>query len=300
MQQVLVDGCCSSPCNVSSGVPQGSVLGPVLFLLYINDIAEGICSHIKLFADDCLIYRTIQSSSDQHILQQDLNAFVKWAEKWQMKFNTAKCKIMQMTNHHNKLLFMYKMYGSPLVTTEQHSYLGVQLHHKLSWQPHIQYTCNKACKILGFLQRNLRHCPVDLRQLAYKQFVLPILEYCAPIWDPYHQKYIRQIEMVQHRAARFVLGKPWRRCERDSITNMLNQLNWTTLEKQRKYARLTLLYKILHKLICIPESYLPQLSTSRTRCHHEFKFLHYQTNVDGYKYAFFQEPYLTGIISLRT
>ena len=292
LQQVLVDGCCSSPCNVSSGVPQGSVLGPVLFLLYINDIAEGICSHIKLFADDCLIYRTIQSSSDQHILQQDLNALVKWAEKWQMKFNTAKCKIMQMTNHHNKLLFTYKMYGSPLVTTEQHSYLGVQLHHKLSWQPQIQYTCNKASKILGFLQRNLRHCPVDLRQLAYKQFVLPILEYCAPIWDPYHQKYIRQIEMVQHRAARFVLGKPWRRCERDSITNMLNQLNWTTLEKRRKYARLTLLYKILHKLICIPESYLPQLSTSRTRCHHEFKFLHYQTNVDSYKYACFPRTVL--------
>ena len=114
LQQVLVDGCCSSPCNVSSGVPQGSVLGPVLFLLYINDIAEGICSHMKLFADDCLIYRTIQSSSDQHILQQDLNALVKWAEKWQIKFNTAKCKIMQMTNHHNKLLFMYKMYGNPL------------------------------------------------------------------------------------------------------------------------------------------------------------------------------------------
>ena len=209
-----------------------------------------------------------------------------------MKFNTAKCKIMQMTNHHNKLLFMYKMYGSPLVTTEQHSYLGVQLHHKLSWQPHIQYTCNKASKILGFLQRNLRHCPVDLRQLTYKQFVLPILEYCAPIWDPYHQKYIRQIEMVQHKAARFVLGKPWRRCERDSITNMLNQLNWTTLEKRRKYARLTLLYKILHKLICIPESYLPQLSTSRTRCHHEFKFLHYQKNVDSYKYAYFPRTIL--------
>ena len=73
---------------------------------------------------------------------------------------------------------------------------------------------------------------VDLRQLAYKQFVLPILEYCAPIWDAYHQKYIRQIEMVQHRAARFVLGKPWRRCERDSITNMLNQLNLTTLGKR--------------------------------------------------------------------
>ena len=66
-------------------------------------------------------------------------------------------------------------------------YIDVTNDRKLSWQPHIQYTCNKAGKILGFLQRNLWHCPTDLRQLAYKQFILPILEYCAPIWDPYHQ-----------------------------------------------------------------------------------------------------------------
>ena len=112
LQQVVVDGCCSSPCKVFSGVPQGSVLGPVLFLLYINDIAEGICSHIKLFADDCLIYRIIQSPSDQHTLQQGLNTLVNWAEKWQMKFNIAKCKIMQMTNRHNKLPFTYTMYDS--------------------------------------------------------------------------------------------------------------------------------------------------------------------------------------------
>ena len=75
--------------------------------------------------------------------------------------------------------------------------------------------------------------------------------------------------------------------ERDSITNMLNKLKWTTLEKRQKCARLTLLYKILHKLIYIPECYLPQLSISRIRSHHEFKFLHYQTNIDSYKYAFF-------------
>ena len=91
LQQVLVDGCCSSPCKVSSGIPQGSVFGPVLFLLYIytyiNDITEGICCHIKLFVDDCLIYRTIQSPSNQHILQQDLNELVKWVEKWQIKSN---------------------------------------------------------------------------------------------------------------------------------------------------------------------------------------------------------------------
>ena len=86
-QQVVVDGCFSSPCKVSAGVPQGSVLGPTLFLLYINDISEGIHSQIKLFADDCLVYRNVQTSTDQQILQQDLNTLIKWADKWQMKFN---------------------------------------------------------------------------------------------------------------------------------------------------------------------------------------------------------------------
>ena len=103
----------------------------------------------------------------------------------------------------------------PLAVTEQHLYLGVKLHYKLSWKPHIDYICNKANKTIGFLKCNLHHCPKHLCELAYKQFVIPVLEYCLPIWDPYHQSYIDQIEMVQHRAARFVTGKPWRRDQRE-------------------------------------------------------------------------------------
>ena len=93
--------------------------------------------------------------------------------------------------------------------------------------------------------------------------------------------------MVQHRAARFVLGRPWRRHQRDSITTMLSTLKWPVLYERRRWARLTLLYKLLHNLLQIPECYLPSLSTSRTRCHHNFKFTHYQTSINNYKYAFF-------------
>ena len=106
--------------------------------------------------------------------------------------------------------------------------------------------------------------------------------------------------MVQHRAARFVLGKPWRRCERDSITNMLNQLNWTTLEKRRKYARLTLLYKILHKLICIPESYLPHYLHQKLGAIMNLNFYTTRQMLTATNMHIFQELYLTGIISLRT
>ena len=127
MQQVLVDHCFSSPCKTSWGserVPQDSVLDPTLFLLCINDIPEGVHNHIKLFADDCLIYRTIQSPSDQYILQQDLNTLVKW-EKLHTKFNT---KVW------NYGIDKTPQWSTPLVTIEQH--IWVHLHHRLSWKPY--------------------------------------------------------------------------------------------------------------------------------------------------------------------
>ena len=152
--------------------------------------------------------------------------------------------------------------------------------------------CNKPNIILGFLQRCLQHCPIHLRQLAYKQFVLPALEYCSPIWDPYHQKYTRHatIEMVQHRAAHFVMGRPWRRHQRGSITawHMFNQLEWPTLEERWRCAKLinSIAQNSYHTtwyiyLNIVFHNYPHQEQDGSY--HHEFKFLHYQTNViDSY------------------
>ena len=288
LQRVVVDGSFSSPSEVTSGVPQGSVLGPTLFLLYINDLDSGIRSSVRLFADDCLIYRTIYSPLDHLILQEDLSNLSLWANKWQMKFNIDKCSILQMSNRQHKSSFEYSMLGSSLKTVEQHIYLGVQLHHKMSWHPHVNYICSKTNRLLGFLQRNLQSCPKYLREKSYKQFILPILEYCSTIWDPHHQCSIHQIEMLQHRAARFVLGRPWRRDNCDSITLMLEGLNWPSLELRRKCARLILLYKILNNYLIIPSSYLPLPSPiTSTRSNHSYKFLHYQTSINNYKYSFF-------------
>ena len=87
---------------------------------------------MKLFADDCLIYRVIHSTADHQALQQDLITLSKWAHKWQMAFNISKCKIMTVSNQHSKSIFTYEMNGIPLAVTEQHLYLEVKLHHKLS------------------------------------------------------------------------------------------------------------------------------------------------------------------------
>ena len=98
----MVEGINSSPCGVTSGVPQGSVLGPVLFLMYINDIGLNIHSEIRLFADDILLYQPIRTPNDHLQLQGDLNTLTKWASDWKMSFNIPKCKIIQFTTHRNK------------------------------------------------------------------------------------------------------------------------------------------------------------------------------------------------------
>ena len=287
-QQVVIEGTYSSPCKVTSGVPQGTVLGPTLFLLYINDLISNIQSTVRLFADDCLIYRPINSPNDHQLLQQDLNTLNTWAKTWQMKFNVDKCCILQLSKHHHKTTFLYHMSNKPLKVVEQHSYLGIIIDHHLSWGPQVNHVCNKATRLIGFLQRNLRSCSRALKELSYKQFILPVLEYAAAIWDPYHLKDINKIEMIQHRAARFVLNRPWRRNMRDSITDMLTSLEWPPLQLRRKCARLSLLYKIIHNLTEIPNSYLPTLSpVTITRSNHEQKFLHYHTSIDNYKYSFF-------------
>ena len=117
------------PHAVTSGVPQGSVLRPTLFLIYINDLVTHIQSTVPLFADDCLIYCPISTPADHQILQEYLQKLSAWADKWEMKFNINKCCIMQLSKHHHKNEFLYSMSGKVLKIVEQHSYLGVITDH---------------------------------------------------------------------------------------------------------------------------------------------------------------------------
>jgi hypothetical protein len=281
-QRVVLDGTPSSYLPVHSGVPQGTVLGPVLFLLFINDIADNIKSNIRLFADDCLLYRTITNENDHQMLQADLDRLISWSDTWQMSFNASKCFVMQTTLVKKQPTESYSINNTILAKVESNPYLGVHLHNKLSATKHVDTITNKANRVLGFLRRNLKQCPKEVKEKAYHAMVQPHLEYASSVWDPHTKENKAKINMVQRRGARFVLNR-YRR--RDSPTQMLGELGWPTPERKRTEARLILLYKIVFQLVAIPVTYLPPLAQTRTRHSHSLKYQRYQTNVMAYQYS---------------
>ena len=203
-QQVLLEVVYSSSITVASGVPQGTVFGPLLFILYLNDLPEGISSQVRLMADDCILYLEINALNDCQDLQKEINTLCNWESKWQMKFNIDKCYIMHVTHKMNPQLMTYNMNGRPIEVTASHTYFGIGISNKLSWAEHISNTVSKANKVLGLLRRNLHSCSPFVKETAYMSLVRPRLEYCSCTWDPYHQEYENKLESVQRRAAKFV------------------------------------------------------------------------------------------------
>ena len=285
---MVVDGYSSEESPVLSGVPQGSVLGPVLFLIFINDIAGSLQSPVQLFADDCRVYREISSKEDQAILQKDLNTLVSWAHTWGMEFNIAKCNILTITwQRKNKLGFTYKMNNQKVAGIRDTKYLGVIFNEKLKWDTHIANISGAANRMLGFLWRNLKHCPKTLKEKAYKSYVRPKLEYCSSVWDPHYQKDIKKLEMVQHRAARYVTNNPHRRLgQQISITKKIKELGWQPLEERRRNNRLVLLFKVSNNLVEVPSQYHPILRVPQPSRGNNCQYLRPQAEVDTFSNSF--------------
>ena len=251
-QRVVVDGVASQPRDVLSGIPQGTCLGPILFLYYINDITSGIESQMRLFADDALIYRPINTAEDHHILQRDLHKLEEWAKMWDMRFNPAKCYILSVKHTDNRSSHFYTLHGQVLKSVPNNPYLGVIFSDDMSFNTHIRKVCAKASRTLGFLNRNLKNCPQKFRETAYISMCRSVLEYAAPIWDPYLQGEVDQLERIQRKGARFVT-RDFR--QRSSVTSMMHDLEWEPLAERRTKARLILMYLIINGEVAIPASY---------------------------------------------
>ena len=285
-QRVVVNGSQSEWCDVTSGVPQGSVLGPSLFLVFINDIIDDVSSPIRLFADDSIIYRNINSAADHQILQSDVFKLFDWSTRWQMSFNVQKCYVISITRKTTKKSnFIYKMSGQTLPVVPSSKYLGITVSEKLKWSEHIKDITSGARKVLGLLERNLSQCPQKVKQSAYFALVRPKLEYSSPAWNPYIDKDVNNLEKVQRRAARFVS------CDYSqdaSVTSMLSKLGWDSLECRRTLASLALFYKIQNGLVNIsfPAGVVPKRHT-RSTSGHPYQYIQLSPSKDSYRYSFY-------------
>ncbi len=246
-QRVVVDGETSDEVAVTSGVPQGSVLGPSLFLYYINDMPEKTThSRVRLFADDTIMYLAIVNDTDANHLQDDLDCLAQWEQTWQMEFHPEKCQVLTVTRKRTTQLHDYTLHGHILERVDEAKYLGVTLTKDLRWNRHTDSITTKANRSLAFLRRNLQINSPNLKTVAYQSIVRPSLEFSPSVWDPHTKESTAKVEMVQRRAARYVLN---RFHNTSHVTDMLEELKWPTLKDRRMNYRLTMLYKIRNGLV---------------------------------------------------
>ena len=269
-QQVQVGGAISSPTSVDSGVPQGMVLGPLLFLLHINDLPQVVSSQVRPFADDCLLYRGIRCREDQLALQRDLTTLSKWGDTWGMKFNAAKCKIMRISRSQTTHTQFYSLNNQILTEVDQAKYLGVTLSNELSWSPHISNTVSKANSSLGSsdatyaaVLRSSKRQPTsvwwDRSWSTQPPFGTPT---CLKTSTPYKNSRGKLPGLWKNDYGRF-----------SSVTSMLHDLGWKDLKVRRRDLRLVLLYKITHGHVAVPAETLKlRKPTRQLRANHKHKY----------------------------
>ena len=184
-QEVVLEGKRSFTAAVTSGVPQGTVLGPILFLCYINDLPDQVSSTARLFADECLLYRNINATAEPDKLQDDIDRLQKWEADWLMEFNPDKCEIIRITNRRKKkVVSCYSIHGKAMKEVTCVKYLGVTIDRKLTWNDHID-NITKANNTRAVLQRNISSCPQAIKSRCYQTFVRPIMEYGSTVWDTF-------------------------------------------------------------------------------------------------------------------
>ena len=239
---------------------------------------------VFIFADDAIVYTEIRSDQDCDELQKDLLALAKWEELWGMSFHPDKCNVFKVVRSKKPRMYKFHLIGHQLEAANTTKYLGVDISYNLSRNHHIDRTVKKGNSMLGFLKRNLKISNQDTKSAAYLSLVRPNLEYCASIWNPYSIQSIKKPEMVQRRAARYATHH-YRNT--NSVTDMLDNLEWDTLESRRTKIQLTMFFKIINDLVDSPSSNYLIPANSKTRSNHSKKMQQYHTRSDVFKYCFF-------------
>lgn len=234
--------------HVTSGVPQGSHLGPLLFLLFINDLPKTIrFSQSLLFADDLKLFRSISNLSDCYLLQQDIDALADWCDANYLVLNIKKCQIFSLYRINSNITFNYKIRSVGLERVSLIKDLGIFLDRKLNFTDHIDFIISKAYSMLGFLKRNTAEFsdPFTLKAL-YNALVRPHLEYCCIIWNPIFSSHSIRIERVQKNFTRYVFFKLNWQIVKPSYTTRCALFDLSSLECRRKVYSVNFIRDLIH------------------------------------------------------
>ena len=289
-QKVVLNGSTSSFLHVSSGVPQGSILGPLFFLIYINGVTDVPLSplmHLILYADDIFIFRPVNSPSDMSILQSDLNNISSWLTSNLLQLNSSKSKYIFFSHKspsHFDSFPPLSISQSPIDRVSSFCYLGVTLSSSLSWSPHISSVCSKSRKILGILFRHFHpHSSPSTLINLYKYLVRPHLEYCSIVWDPCSKSLSQSLESVQLFALKLASNF------RPLISSIKCTCKISSLVARRHNAKIVFFFKLLHNRVFFPSSILlPSPPPSYPlRSYHPNNIIPLKTKKSCYKQSYF-------------
>ena len=258
-QRVKVGNDYSERGKVISGIPQGSILGPVLFTVFINDLPDNIESTCKVFADDTKIYNTPRNNA---IIQRDLCKLEDWSNNWQLYFNTAKCKVLHIGKNNPEMDYKMKLGDSHINISkcEHEKDLGVTFDKYLSFDVHINNAISKANKMLGLVKRSFNFLDHTTFLMLYKALIRPHLEYGNIIWYPYLKRQSAAIEKVQRRATKILPS-----LKDKDYDQRLKILNLPSLKARRIRGDLIQAYKIFNNVDEIdPKQMFPTNPTNRT------------------------------------
>ena len=261
-QRVKVNTGMSSWAKVTSGVPQGSVLGPLLFLVFINDLPSLIKTNCKLFADDSKLYAAVSSIEGHSMLQEDLNKCQDWAKQWGMEFHPRKCKLLHYGKKNPK--YEYHLGGEPIKNYEEEKDLGIVITEDLKWDSHIAMCIKKANRMIGMIRRTFTYMDEEMFLSLYKTFIRPMVEYSPQVWNPHLARNIGELEKVQRRATKIVP-----RLRNMPYEERLLALKLYPLEERRLRGDMIATYKMMNGLIDIDRGKLIPLNMSNagTRSH---------------------------------
>ena len=247
--------------GVTSGVPQGSVLGPVMFGIYVNDLVEGLDSYINLFADDAKLMRKVESEDDCRKLQEDLEKVEEWSRYWKMEFNLNKCRVMEFGKSNRRVHYDYKMEDVELVKSKEEVDLGVTVTESLTPDRHINKITGEAMNLLRRVRMAFSYLDTEMMKKLISSMIRPRLEYAETVWSPHKKKNIRKVERVQRAATKMVPE-----LRELSYEERLRKLGLLTLESRRERGDLISVYKMVNGIDRIGEDLL-KLDNGSTRGH---------------------------------